>query len=320
MLTETQQGIAAGLGASALWVATSLLFAAATRRLGATRTNLLRLLVALTLHLIAFWILSGRLLPQAAPRQTALLAFSGFVGLSICDQCRLLAFLRLGPRLTLLVGTLEPVFGVLLAMIFFSEGLSWRLALGVCMVVGGVAWSVLERTATSSPHAPTGSAAWRWGLAFAIVAAFLQVAGFALSKEAMRADEAAGISALPPQHATLLRIFFAVITLLPFVAWRSARDLRRGLRRSLQKPGEHGRGVLLASLGAATGPFLGVWCSLFALAHAPMSIAQTMLSLAPVFILPAVVLIFKERVSPRAWLGAAIAVAGAAVVAMSKTG
>lgn len=318
MLTDTQQGIAAGLGASALWVATSLLFAGATRRLGPTRTNMLRLLVALTLHVIAFWAIDSRLWPTAAPRQVALLALSGFVGLAICDQCRLLAFLRLGPRLTLLVGTLEPVFGVLMAMMFFGEDLSWLLALGVAMVVGGVAWSVLERTATAPQHAPTGSAAWRWGLVFAVVAAFLQVAGFALSKEGMRADEGSGAAALPPQHATLMRIFFACVALLPFAGWRIGRDRRRGVREALQHPGQTGRGVLLASLGAATGPFLGVWCSLFALARAPMSIAQTMLSLAPVFVLPAVVLIFKEKVSPRAWLGAAVAVAGAAIVAMSK--
>ncbi len=66
--------------------------------------------------------------------------------------------------------------------------------------------------------------------------------------------------------------------------------------------------------GPRWGPFLGVWMSLVASDRAPLGVAQTLCGLSPVFILPFAALIHKERVSPRAVLGAVVAVGGSAVL------
>ena len=54
--------------------------------------------------------------------------------------------------------------------------------------------------------------------------------------------------------------------------------------------------------------------SLVAADRAPVGVAQTLCSLAPVFLLPFAVVIHKERVSPRAVVGAVMAVAGTALL------
>ncbi len=76
----------------------------------------------------------------------------------------------------------------------------------------------------------------------------------------------------------------------------------------------HRPAVLLAAGGAVFGPFLGVWTSLVALKFIPAGIAATLNATTPVWIIPNVVLYYKEHVTCRAVLGALIAVGGVAVL------
>jgi drug/metabolite transporter (DMT)-like permease len=64
------------------------------------------------------------------------------------------------------------------------------------------------------------------------------------------------------------------------------------------------------------GPVLGVWLSLLAIEHAKTGIAATLMAMVPVFILPLARYVRHEQVSPRAVLGAVIAVAGVAVLVL----
>lgn len=66
-----------------------------------------------------------------------------------------------------------------------------------------------------------------------------------------------------------------------------------------------------ASIG---GSYLGVWTSVVAADRAPLAVAQTLCALPPVFILPLAGLVYKEHISIRAVLGAAIAVGGVALL------
>jgi len=57
-----------------------------------------------------------------------------------------------------------------------------------------------------------------------------------------------------------------------------------------------------------------VWLSLLAIQHAPMGIASTLMSLAPVLLLPISRALFGDRITQRAILGTAVAFAGTAVL------
>ena len=78
--------------------------------------------------------------------------------------------------------------------------------------------------------------------------------------------------------------------------------------------------MAFAALGAVCGPFLGVSLSLIALEHASAGVASTILSIAPVLILPFSALIHKEKVSLRAVAGALLAVAGVGILFLLRGG
>ncbi len=73
------------------------------------------------------------------------------------------------------------------------------------------------------------------------------------------------------------------------------------------------KGMLFTSGGAFFGPFLGVTLSLVAVKFTSAGIAQTLMSLTPVFILLPAAVIFKERVTLREIVGAFVAVGGVAL-------
>ena len=72
------------------------------------------------------------------------------------------------------------------------------------------------------------------------------------------------------------------------------------------------------ALGALMGPFLGVSLLLLAIQYIPAGVAQTLVAPVPVLIIPFVVVLYKERITLRAVLGAVVAVAGVAMLVLSS--
>jgi drug/metabolite transporter (DMT)-like permease len=66
--------------------------------------------------------------------------------------------------------------------------------------------------------------------------------------------------------------------------------------------------------GAVVGPFVGMTLSMVAVANTQPGIAQTLMSLMPIFIIPVIWIIYRERTSWRGILGALIAVIGVAIL------
>jgi len=67
-------------------------------------------------------------------------------------------------------------------------------------------------------------------------------------------------------------------------------------------------------LGAVLGPYLGVTFSLIAISMTNVAIAATIMSIVPILMLPTVWIVFRERLSWRAVVGACIAVAGVGIL------
>lgn len=310
-------GPGAGIATSVLWAATSVFFTLAGRRIGATKVNALRLAVAVALHWATFILLSHQLWPEMTGAQLWYLVLSGLIGLALCDQAMLTALVDIGPRRTLLLMTTSPLFALGFGWLFFQEAPGRSALAGIALTLGGVAWVTLERRpegdATMAPHPHM-----RRGVALATFAAASQAAGFMLSKKGM-GHGVEGAVALAPQSATLVRMAFGALGMIPILA---LYGLRRGSEAHgsarARRAGSASAGAMLAATGAVTGPFLGVWCSLIAIDRVPLGVAQTLCGLSPVLILPAAVWIFKERVSPRAAMGALVAVAGSALLFLSR--
>ncbi len=324
-------GALAGVGTSILWTFTALFFAAAARRISPARVNASRLLVAVALHLTTFHLMTGAWWPAMPASQLFALAGSGIIGLAICDQALLQSFADIGPRRAILVMTTSPLFAVAFGIAFLSERPTLIAHLGIAMTLGGVAWVILERPpaeklAAAAPEAGAESPAstlplpppapenphFRRGVILAIIAAAAQAAGFLLSKMGMGHGAEDAVK-LDPQSATLVRMAFGTLGVMPILAideWRRWRISRK----NAAVPGQAALAYTLSACGAVTGPYLGVWLSLVAINAVSLGVAQTLCSLQPVLILPFAAWMLKEKVSWRAILGAAVAVAGSAIL------
>ncbi|RMG95318.1 MAG: DMT family transporter [Deltaproteobacteria bacterium] len=291
-------GEIAAVATATMWAGSSLAFARATERLGTLVVNLVRLVLALGMLVPTAFVLRGEPWPSAVDgRAWALLSLSGIVGLFAGDLCLFRAFVLLGPRLAQLVMALAPALTALMGWVFLDESLSGRQVFGIAVTLAGILWAASERTATQplGSVAPRSSAGWL----FALGGALGQAGGLVLSKMGMRTVD--------PLAATEIRTWAAVVGFIGLVSVRLAWPAVRAAMRDRQ-------GLSATAVGAVFGPYLGVFLSMVAVQHTKAGIAASLMALAPVLVIPLVVWRRRERVGPRGWVGAAVAVCGAAIL------
>ncbi|MGD9690578.1 MAG: DMT family transporter [Phycisphaerales bacterium] len=317
-------GVAAAISTSVLWTFTGLLFAAATRRLGPAAVNTLRLAIAASLHVLTFRLIAGTWWPPTSNVQFWALVLSGVVGLSLCDLCWLTSLSDLGPRRVMLLATTSPVFALLLGRSFLDERVTPWASVGIALTLAGVIWVVLERPHAQHPEARPHATR---GVILAILAAALQAAGSLFSKIGMGHGDVAGalgfagpLEPVSPQAAACARTVFGLLGTIPLLVIAGARA--GAILQPSRLPGAPPErspirfGLATCAIGALTGPYLGVWLSLIAFDRAPLGIAQTLLSLQPVLVLPLAAWFFNDRITFRAAGGALLAVAGSIVLAL----
>lgn len=327
-------GPAAGVGTSVLWAATALLFTAGTRRIGATRVNLLRLITAAALLVVTSRWLLGAWLPAVSTGQAVDLALSGVVGLTLCDQALFVAFGLVGPRLVLLVNTTAPLFALTFGAAFLGERVGPLALLGIACTLGGVAWVVLEKRETTVPRA-----ALLRGIGLAVFGASTQALGAYFGKRGIGHGVLPREEHLDPLGATAWRMVAGLAGMLVLVALRGAwararaRPLPDGpptidpAALDTTAPGDPARqpwsalpainrrrGIQLTLAAAVLGPYLGVWLSVVAFDLTELGVAQTLCSLSPVLVLPLTRAVYGEAITPRAVLGALVAVGGSALL------
>jgi drug/metabolite transporter (DMT)-like permease len=182
---------------------------------------------------------------------------------------------------------------------FLNERLTFSSWLGMSVTLAGVTWVVSERLKDESGndlrHAPPS------GLVLALIAAIGQAVGLVLGKR--------GLLNYPHAFAaTQIRAVAGIIGFaLLLLAIRDGRRLRGALGDA--------RSMRAITLGAISGPLMGVSLLMLSLQlGVSTGVAQTMTAMVPVLIIPFVVFVKHERVTWRAVLGAAIAVAGVAIL------
>ncbi len=287
---------AAALFAAALWAVTITVFTFTARRLGPQVVNGARLLLAATLLALGHAVLFGSPWPAGlGGSRTLWLLGSGLIGFTLGDGFGLESFVRIGPRLGMLVQTLAPVFSTALAWALFGQRLSFLRLLSVAVTLAGIALVVGQGSAQGNPAA----ARTRWmGLLFALLAALCQAVGQLTSVQGMQGG-------VPALSATVVRISAGASGALGLLALRGKfGDLRSAWA---DRPSR------LQFLGGTfLGSVLGVPLSLYALAHAPMGVAATLLFMTPVFLLPLARIFFHEPLTARSVGGTLLTVAGAA--------
>ncbi len=294
-------GELAALLTTVFWTITALAFETASKRIGSMHVNLLRLGLATVFLSIFSYFHRGLFLPLDADLHTwTWLAISGVVGFIIGDYCLFRAFVITGARVAMLMMTLAPIFAALAAWVILGEMMAATSILAMIITLSGIALVIFTRTEGSSPKSGAKNKSYKMtyplkGIVFGVIAAIGQGVGLVLSKYGMRDYD--------PFSASHIRVISGFIGFaFLFLVLRKYKELPTSFRDT--------KAMKWLLVGSIFGPFLGVSFSLMAVQHTAAGIAQTIMSLTPVLIIPPAVLINKEKVTGREIIGAIIAVSG----------
>ncbi|MDO9537449.1 MAG: DMT family transporter [Thermoplasmata archaeon] len=298
-------GATAAVLTSALWTVNAVLFTSAGRKIGAISVNAWRILFALILLWATHFILVGRLFPEGTQEQWFWIGLSGIVGLGIGDFGLFSSFVIIGTRRAVLVMSLSAIFATIAAFFLFDEILTIVAFMGVAITLSGVIVVLLESEDKSNERRLTKKQKIK-GISLAMVGAIGQGLGLAFLKKGMLLypeTTALGDVLSLAVASTLMRMMLgALFVWLVIVLWGKLPDIKKALKKR--------RSMRMVYAGAVIGPFIGVTLSTIAAYLVAVGVAQTLMSLMPVMIIPVVWYTYKQRTSWRGIVGACVAVVG----------
>lgn len=203
-----------------------------------------------------------------------------------------------GPRISALLFTTASPFALALGFGFRGETVSLLQAAGVGLIVAGIALAVMGPKQDEGARTP--KPIWI-GIGLGLVTSFAQALGSLLARPAM-------LSGADPVAAMLVRsgtgaLFF--IALLAIPAFRPAALPSRTEVRQI-------------GFSALAGMVVGMSFLMAALARGDVGIVTTLSSTTPILILPMVWAAYRRIPGPLAWVGAALAVIGTALISATS--
>ncbi|MFN3577317.1 MAG: EamA family transporter [Tabrizicola sp.] len=203
-----------------------------------------------------------------------------------------------GPRISALLFTAASPFALALGFGFRGETVSLIQAVGAGLIVTGIALAI------SGPRQDEGARTPRplWmGISLGLLTSLAQALGSLLARPAMLAgaDPVAAMGVRSGAGA----LFFMALLAVP--ALRPVAPPSRGEVRQI-------------GLSALAGMVVGMSFLMAALARGDVGIVTTLSSTTPILILPMVWAVHGRMPGALAWVGAAVAVAGTALISLPK--
>jgi len=288
----------AAFGTAVFWAFSAIFFEDASKKVGALAVNFWKVTFAFVFLAISGTIVRGVPFPYDAPLRTwLLLGLSGLIGFVISDYFLFNAYILIGSRITVIFQSLTPVFTALFAYIFIAERMQAHRFVGMAVTIAGILIVVLTRSKQSRQNNEATLSAK--GLLFAFLSSVFQAGGMVLTK--------AGLGDYSPISGTQIRAFIAI-----FGFAINALLIGQGAHVFLKVPKI--REAFSSTIkGSVFGPFLGVALSLFSLQNTQAGATSTLMALTPVVIILPSVFILKQKIHVLEVVGAAVAVAGAAL-------
>jgi uncharacterized membrane protein len=225
------------------------------------------------------------------------LAASSASGIMIGSLSYIATIQYTGPRISALLFTTASPFALALGFGFRGETVSLTQAVGVGLIVAGIALAVMGPKQDEGARTP--KPLWT-GIGLGLVTSLAQALGSLLARPAM-------LAGADPVAAMVVRsgagaLFFVGLLALP--AFRpSTLPARSEIR--------------LIGLSALAGMVVGMSFLMAALGRGDVGIVTTLSSTTPILILPMVWALHGRRPRALAWVGAALAVAGTGLISLS---
>lgn len=292
-------GEGAGLAASLFWALSSTLFTLAGRRQNHQAVNSIRLLGATMMLGVSHLFLVGTLFPGGSLYVWLMLGLSGVIGLALGDGLLMWAHVKIGPRLSMLIMSMVPLVTTSVAWVIFQETIEWIKLMAILITVSGVTYVVFEKRKKEN----SGFNVTLFGILLGIGGMLGQAIQLLIAKDAMVNMGGSNVAL----SATYIRILWGTgaIWLVSLHRYRMNATVKAFGDRKF---------MTYTMIGTSVGPFMGVWASYLAIEYAPIGIASTLMSLAPLIMIPISFLIFKERPTWKSFIGTMIAIAGVAMI------
>ncbi len=267
------------------------------RVIGSRHTLRMRLLLSTLMLAFMHRILLGVWYPSLPQGAWWSLFLSGMVGLALADVFLFEAFVRIGPRLSMLVLTLVPVLTTAAAWIRYEERLQPSQLAAMTLVLVGIVWVVGKGKRDQGQEVFQVDAR---GVGLALLAAVLGAWSALLAKDGLQQV------AMHPVTANLIRMSGGMVPLWLVGLLRGAvPDLARRLA-------QHPRVLAFLLAGTLAGPVAGMSLQMYAYQTIPLGLASTLTSLPPVLLLPISRWVFRESFTWHAVAGTALATGGVA--------
>lgn len=286
----------AALGAPFLVALSNIVAGPVAARLGAGGFNLLRLCTAVAgMGLLVLGLGVSRTLSVG---EAGALALSALVGLVMGDTATYAALARIGARRTSLLYATNGAMAAALGHALYGETIAPSRMGGIVLVITGVWLAVAYRD--DARHGEGAAARPMVGILFALLGALGQAGGVLLARPVM----AAGAD---PALASLVRLAAALAIMLVLAATVPAM-------RPAAWPGPQAfmAGCVSGLLGTAAATAL----VLLALRNGNSGVVATLASTTPVAMLIWLWMLTGRRPALPAWAGAALVVAGAAILVL----
>lgn len=299
-------GEAIALATVLCWTFSVQFFEAASKRIGSTSVNIIRLFVALVLFSILLLWRDGSIVPLNFPIHSWLfLSLSGIVGFFIGDIFLFKALVELGPRVAMLIQSLAAPTAAIIGWLCLDEVYLLHQWAGMAIALSGVAIVIFERAKkTRHPASQDSRKITARGVGIGLIGMVGQAGGMILSKTGMQTDT----GYLDAFSSTQIRAIAAFICFILFFTFtRRWGYVRVAVTNT--------KAVVFTSMGAFFGPFVGVSLSLLTLHYLTTGVASTFFALVPITIIPFSIFLHKEHVTTRAVVGAVIAFIGVCLLA-----
>ena len=280
-------GVVAALLVSASWAAGTVTLKKVGDELSSFAMTLFKGLVSLVLLAVPLFFLGFE---RMDAQTLMLLGFSGLLGIAVGDTCFFEALKDLGPLPLVLLMIVGQILTIVFAVVFLGERPTWIKWAGIALVLVGIA--VVLSGNLGGGRFTVGLR----GLAFGMVSVLSMAVGSILVKQALGADTGT-------LQATLVRM--AAGTGGMVVYGLLARKIGAWMNpfREMRVVVPFVSAVVIVTYGA-------FWLGTVAFKHLDLHVAQPLVSLEPLFVLPLAAVFLKEKTTWRAAGGTAVSVAG----------
>jgi drug/metabolite transporter (DMT)-like permease len=288
-------GAACALLSALIWTLIGVMARALGPYLNALSINMLRSALGgllLTLVVLA----SGGLDPLRGVSALAwlYLGLSLLTAFAIGDTAFFESTKSLGLARAMTISMINPLIASGLAIWLTGERVTLTVAVGAIVTLVGLALIVSERV----PAAPEAEAGSGWGVGLALLAA----TAWGVSPVLMRP----AIMDVDPVSVQAVRLPFAALVLW-VTPWARGTGVR--VRRHLRAAGP-----LLLGIGVLTALSAVSWVS--GLKYAGITVTSVLSSTSPLFAIPIGLVVFGERVSPRAVVGTIVCLGGIVLLSL----